>query len=74
MQQQEKSSKPSLFYSLTILTTVVAIISVGLLVFEASIQMMLFISIITIIPFIMKLGSSYKDVEKMWRKQFLIPC
>lgn len=64
MQQQEKSSKPSLFYSLTILTTVVAIISVGLLVFEASIQMMLFISIITIIPFIMKLGSSYKDAEK----------
>ncbi|SNZ03174.1 Na+:H+ antiporter, NhaC family [Terribacillus aidingensis] len=60
--------KPSFKYALSMLSVVVLIISVGLLVFDASIQMLMFISILAIIPFMMGLGFNYKQVEKSMTK------
>ncbi len=56
--------KPTFVYSLSILLMVIAIITVGLLFFDASVQIMLFISLMLVIPFVMRLGYSYQDVEK----------
>ncbi|QCJ44422.1 Na+/H+ antiporter NhaC [Bacillus sp. S3] len=55
--------KPSLAYSLFLLIMVISIIAIGMLVFQASIQIMLFITLLTIIPFVMKLGYSYQRLE-----------
>ncbi|MFC4660761.1 Na+/H+ antiporter NhaC [Oceanobacillus aidingensis] len=60
--------KPSFVYALSMLLTVVAIISVGLLVFDAPIQILMFISILTIIPFMKGLGFPYKQIEKSMTK------
>ncbi|MFC2948713.1 Na+/H+ antiporter NhaC [Virgibacillus sediminis] len=57
-------SKPSFRYALSMLLVVIAIISVGLVAFEAPIQILMFISILAIIPFMMGLGFTYKQVEK----------
>jgi len=56
--------KPSLPYSLFILFLMVFIISVGLIVFKASIQIMLLLALFTLIPFMFRLGFTYKEVEK----------
>lgn len=56
--------KPSLAYSLLILSLIIVIIATGMLVFGASIQIMMFITLLTIIPFVTRLGYSYKNVEE----------
>ncbi|AST93522.1 MULTISPECIES: Na+/H+ antiporter NhaC [Sutcliffiella] len=60
--------KPSFKYSLLMLISAIAIISVGLLVFGAPIQILMFISMLVMIPFMMRLGFSYKQVEKSMMK------
>src|SRR5690606_41044263 len=60
----ETVKKPTLVYSLFILAMVVVIIATGMLVFGASIQIMMFITLITLIPFVSRLGHSYQSVEK----------
>lgn len=54
---------PSFKYSILTLVTATLIMVIGLLVFEASLQIMLFIGFISVIPFAMKLGFSYLEVE-----------
>lgn len=56
--------KPSIGYSIFILLMVVTIIAVGMIAFAASIQMMLFIAILTVIPFVLRLGYKYETVEE----------
>ena len=62
--ETDKIKKPSFKYALTMLLVAVAMISVGILVFDAPIQILMFISIIALIPFMVGLGFSYKQVEK----------
>lgn len=62
--KQSNIKKPSFMYALSMLLIVVAIISIGLLSFEAPIQVLMFIGILAIIPFMLRLGFSYKQVEK----------
>lgn len=61
---QNQIKKPSLGYSLILLAMVIVIISTGMLVLGASIQIMLFMALIAVIPFVMKLGYSYQTLEK----------
>jgi len=61
---QSDSRKPSFFYSLFLLALVIAVISVGMLVFGAEIQIMLFMAILLVIPLVMRLGYSYQTLEK----------
>ncbi|MER2008391.1 MAG: Na+/H+ antiporter NhaC [Psychrobacillus sp.] len=56
--------KPSLSYSLFILILMVAVISTGLILLEAPIQIMLFTAIVVLIPFVLRLGYSYEEIEK----------
>ncbi|UJL45792.1 Na+/H+ antiporter NhaC [Virgibacillus sp. NKC19-16] len=54
---------PSLKFSILTLLTATLIMVIGLIVFDASLQIMLFIGFITVIPFAMKLGFSFSEVE-----------
>lgn len=56
--------KPSFMYALTMLVIAIAVISIGILAFDAPIQILMFISILVLIPFMMGLGFTYKQVEK----------
>ena len=58
----ENTRKPSLAYSSMLVLIVVLIISIGMIVFNASIQLMMLIAMLTLIPFVMRLGYSYKDI------------
>ncbi|RIW28845.1 Na+/H+ antiporter NhaC [Bacillus salacetis] len=51
-------------YALSMLLAAVAVISVGILAFDAPIQILMFISMLVLIPFMMGLGFTYKQVEK----------
>ncbi|MGD7024030.1 Na+/H+ antiporter NhaC [Rossellomorea vietnamensis] len=55
---------PSFVYAMFMLISSIAIISVGILVFDAPIQILMFISMLVLIPFMMRLGFSYKQVEQ----------
>lgn len=61
---QNDIKKPTLTYSILLLVMVIGIITVGMLVFAAEIQIMLFIALIAVIPFVLKLGYSYEKVEE----------
>ena len=56
--------KPSFAYALFMLLVVIGIISVGILVFDAPIQMLMLISMFALIPLMIGLGFNYKQVEK----------
>ncbi|MFS0863121.1 Na+/H+ antiporter NhaC [Fredinandcohnia sp. 179-A 10B2 NHS] len=56
--------KPTFMYALLMLLTAVAVISIGILAFDAPIQILMFFSMLVLIPFMMKLGFTYKQVEK----------
>ncbi|MUV37722.1 Na(+)/H(+) antiporter NhaC [Lentibacillus sp. JNUCC-1] len=60
---ENEAKRPSFWYALSILTMVIAIIATGMLLFGASIQIMMFTALLAVIPFIMKLGYSFKEVE-----------
>jgi Na+:H+ antiporter, NhaC family len=55
--------KPSFMYSLLMLLAAIFVISFGILVYDAPIQILMFISILVLIPFMMRLGFTYKQVE-----------
>ncbi|MDW0117447.1 Na+/H+ antiporter NhaC [Sporosarcina thermotolerans] len=59
-----KTVKPSLGYSIMLVLLAVLMISVGMIAFKASIQIMMFITMLSIIPFVMRLGYNYKQVEE----------
>lgn len=63
MVQRSNIKKPTLGYSLITLLTIVIIIVIGMIVFNAPLQMMMFISLLASIPFAMYLGYTYKQVE-----------
>ncbi|WP_231514834.1 Na+/H+ antiporter NhaC [Oceanobacillus salinisoli] len=56
--------KPTFLYALWMLVSAIIIVSIGLIVFEAPIQILMFISMITLIPFMLGLGYTYKQVRK----------
>ncbi|GAB4074658.1 Na+/H+ antiporter NhaC [Barrientosiimonas marina] len=60
----DETKKPTFLYALTILLVVVAIIATGMIVFGAAIQIMMFTALLAVIPFIMRLGYSFKEVEQ----------
>lgn len=62
--ERNRIKKPSFAYALFMLLIVIAIISVGILVFDAPIQMLMLISMLALIPLMMGLGFNYKQVEK----------
>lgn len=55
-------------YALSMLIAAVSVISIGILVFDAPIQILMFISMLVLIPFMMGLGFTYKQVEKSMMK------
>ena len=61
--QTSNIRKPRFIYALMMLLSVVSIISVGILAFDVEIQMLMFISMFTLIPFMLGLGFEYKEVE-----------
>ena len=61
--QTSNMKKPSFIYALMMLLSVVTIISVGILAFDVEIQMLMFISMFTLIPFMLGLGFDYQQVE-----------
>ncbi|MBM7580986.1 Na+/H+ antiporter NhaC [Jeotgalibacillus terrae] len=56
--------KPSFTYAMLILAAAIAVVSVGILVFDAPIQILMFISMLVVMPFMLKLGFTYKQIEK----------
>jgi Na+:H+ antiporter, NhaC family len=60
--------KPSFMYALAMLMAAIIIISVGILVFDAPIQILMFFSILVLVPFMMGLGFTYKQVEQSMMK------
>ena len=62
--QEKEIRKPSFMYAVAMLLTVIVIISTGILVFDVPIQILMFISMFALIPFMMGLGFNYKQVEK----------
>ncbi|MCM3763726.1 Na+/H+ antiporter NhaC [Neobacillus niacini] len=56
--------KPSFLFALAMLMAAILVISLGILIFDAPIQILMFISILVLIPFMMRLGFTYKQVEK----------
>jgi Na+:H+ antiporter, NhaC family len=55
--------KPSFTYAVIMLMAAILVISVGILVFDAPIQILMFFSILVLVPFMMGLGFTYKQVE-----------
>lgn len=55
-------------YALSMLIAAVSVISIGILVLDAPIQILMFISMLVLIPFMMGLGFTYKQVEKSMMK------
>jgi len=56
--------KPSFTYSIMIILIVIMIIAIGLFVFEATIQIMMFAALLAVIPLIARLGYTFKEVEE----------
>lgn len=56
--------KPTFIYALSMLIAAIAVISIGILAFDAPIQILMFIAILVLIPFMLGLGFTYKQVEK----------
>lgn len=59
-----KVKKPSFLYAIGVMCMVVAIISIGMLVFGASIQIMMLAALLATIPCITRLGYTFKEVEQ----------
>ncbi|WP_241535949.1 Na+/H+ antiporter NhaC [Indiicoccus explosivorum] len=62
--EENNMRKPSFLYALAMLGTVAAIIAIGILAFDAPIQILMFIGVLVLIPFMLGLGFTYKQVEK----------
>lgn len=62
--ETDRIRKPSFMYALSMLISSIAIVSIGILAFDAPIQILMLISMLVLIPFMMGLGYSYKQVEK----------
>lgn len=56
---------PSGVYSACTLTAVVAILVVGMLVFEADLQLLMFTAFVAVIPLVMRLGYSFAEIEDL---------
>ncbi|WP_152348770.1 Na+/H+ antiporter NhaC [Brevibacterium sp. CFH 10365] len=63
MVTETQSRLPGLTYSLVAFATIVLIIAGGMLIFDASLQLMLLLAMIVAFLFAMRLGSSYAEVE-----------
>src|SRR5699024_8803069 len=59
-----KVKKPSFLYASGVRCMVVAIISIGMLVFGASIQIMMLAALLATIPCITRLGYTFKEVQQ----------
>ncbi|WP_255350833.1 Na+/H+ antiporter NhaC family protein [Salinicoccus sp. YB14-2] len=55
---------PSIWYSIIIMVMIIVLIMSGILVFEATIELMLLIALMVTIPFISYLGFSYKQLQE----------
>ena len=62
MDLKKEIKEPSIWYSVFIMVMIIAIIMSGILVFEATIELMLLIALMMTIPFILYLGYSYKEL------------
>ncbi|AQQ55216.1 Na+/H+ antiporter NhaC [Planococcus lenghuensis] len=62
--EENNIKKPSFLYALAMLGTVAAIIAIGILAFDAPIQILMFIGVLVLVPFMMGLGFTYKQVEQ----------
>ena len=63
--QSTEVKKPGFLFALAILLTIISVISVGILVFEAPIQVLMFIGMFIMIPFMLKLGYTYANVQNV---------
>lgn len=61
--ETDSTIEPSFKYALSMLLAVIAIISIGILVFDAPIQILMFVGMFALIPFMMGLGYTYKEIE-----------
>lgn len=64
MKPKENRKVPSVRYSLVTVLAVIAIIALGMTVFDASLQVMMLLAILILLPVVMYLGYSYQETEK----------
>lgn len=54
----------SIMYSIFVMIIVILIIMSGIVFFDATIEFMMLVALMAVIPFVMRLGYSYKQIEK----------
>ena len=64
MDLKKEIKEPSIWYSIFIMVMIIAVIMSGILIFEATIELMLLIALMVTIPFILNLGYSYKELQE----------
>ncbi len=64
MDLKKEIKEPSIWYSIFIMVMIIVIIMSGILIFEATIELMLLIALMVTIPFILYLGYSYKELQE----------
>ena len=63
MSTQRRKKQPTLAFAIFDLAAVMAIVIIGLLVFEAPIQILMLFAMLLQIPMMLYLGYSYKEIE-----------
>ncbi|MCC5890736.1 MAG: Na+/H+ antiporter NhaC [Alkalibacterium sp.] len=66
--KNENIKKPGFLFAVTMLLSIVSIISVGILAFDAPIQVLMFIGMFVLVPFMMKLGYTYSNIQDVMFK------
>lgn len=59
----DNKKMPSFGFAVFVLTLIVAVMSIGMIVFKASLQTMMFLSWLIVIPATMKIGYKFNEVE-----------
>ncbi|MFD1039615.1 Na+/H+ antiporter NhaC [Virgibacillus byunsanensis] len=62
--QADNIKRPSFLYALSMLISAVIIVATGILAYDAPIQILMFVSMVVLIPFMKGLGYTYKQVKK----------
>jgi NhaC family Na+:H+ antiporter len=62
--ERDNIKNPSFLYALSMLVSSIIIIAFGILSFDAPIQILMFISMLVLIPFMKGLGFTYKQVKR----------
>lgn len=62
---ERQQRRPATAYALVTVAVVAGILLVGTLTFEAPIELLMFFALVVLIPFVMRLGFSYRECENL---------